>query len=114
MMHQIRFPSSDHIWALHVMCELFILILYMLYDVINIGGIVFQPHLQRTKLCEMADSDLEPTYVERRDQLKELDASIMHPKIVQGKTLTGKELASFLEEVFSLIECSCIYFKFNF
>lgn len=58
-----------------------------------------QPHLQRTKLCEMTDNDLEPAYVERREQLKELVATIMYPKIVQGKTLNGKEFASFLEQI---------------
>lgn len=58
-----------------------------------------QPHLQRTKLCEMTDNDLEPAYVERREQLKQLVATIMHPKVVRGKTLSGKEFASFLEQI---------------
>ncbi|KAL3517630.1 hypothetical protein ACH5RR_020219 [Cinchona calisaya] len=58
-----------------------------------------QPHLQRTKLCEMKDGELDPLYVKKREQLKELVASIIRPTIVQGKTLTGKEFVSFLEQI---------------
>eukprot|EP00268_Persea_americana_P042446 TRINITY_DN4247_c0_g1_i7.p1 TRINITY_DN4247_c0_g1~~TRINITY_DN4247_c0_g1_i7.p1 ORF type:complete len:606 (-),score=119.34 TRINITY_DN4247_c0_g1_i7:352-2169(-) len=58
-----------------------------------------QPHLQRTKLCEMKDGDLDPIYVKKRERLKLLVASITHPKIVQGKSLNGKEFVSFLEQI---------------
>ncbi|XXG43603.1 hypothetical protein AAC387_Pa01g3592 [Persea americana] len=58
-----------------------------------------QPHLQRTKLCDMKDEDLDPIYVKRREQLKGLVASIIRPKIVQGKSLNGKEFVSFLEQI---------------
>lgn len=58
-----------------------------------------QPHLQRTKLCDMKDGELDPTYVKRRDQLKGLVSSIVRPKIVQGKPLNGKEFVSFLEQI---------------
>ncbi|CAN6308918.1 unnamed protein product [Urochloa humidicola] len=58
-----------------------------------------QPHLQRTKLCEMEDKELEPLYVKRREQLKQLVASIIKPKIVQGKTLNGKDFVSFLQQI---------------
>lgn len=58
-----------------------------------------QPHLQRTKLCEMKDNELEPLYVKKRDELKSVVSSIIKPKIVQGKTLNGKEFVSFLEQV---------------
>lgn len=58
-----------------------------------------QPHLQRTKLCDMKDGELDPIYVKKREQLKELVASIIRPKIVQGKTLNGKEFVSFLEQI---------------
>ncbi|KAJ7977320.1 Guanylate-binding family protein [Quillaja saponaria] len=58
-----------------------------------------QPHLQRTKLCEMNDLELDPLYVKKREKLKELVASIIRPKIVQGKTLNGKEFVSFLEQI---------------
>ncbi|GMH30846.1 hypothetical protein Nepgr_032689 [Nepenthes gracilis] len=58
-----------------------------------------QPHLQRTKLCDMNDAELDPVYVRKREQLKELVAYIIHPKIVQGRTLNGKEFVSFLEQI---------------
>lgn len=58
-----------------------------------------QPHLMRTKLCDMKDDELDPLYVKKREQLKELVASVIRPKIVQGKTLNGKEFVSFLEQV---------------
>ncbi|XP_027095931.1 guanylate-binding protein 5 [Coffea eugenioides] len=58
-----------------------------------------QPHLQRTKLCEMKDGELDPLYVKKREQLKDLVASLIRPKIVQGKTLNGKEFVSFLEQI---------------
>uniref|UniRef100_A0A1D1ZEI7 Guanylate-binding protein 4 n=1 Tax=Anthurium amnicola TaxID=1678845 RepID=A0A1D1ZEI7_9ARAE len=58
-----------------------------------------QPHLQRTKLCDMKDSDLDPMYVRKREQLKEVVTSILRPKIVQGKPLNGKEFISFLEQI---------------
>ncbi|KAL4200078.1 hypothetical protein AMTRI_Chr03g54600 [Amborella trichopoda] len=58
-----------------------------------------QPHLLRTKLCDMEDADLEPMYVKKREQLKALVTSIIRPKIVQGKHLNGKEFISFLEQI---------------
>ncbi|KAK4357444.1 hypothetical protein RND71_023054 [Anisodus tanguticus] len=58
-----------------------------------------QPHLQRTKLCDMKDAELDPLYVKKREQLKEVVASIIRPKIVQGKSLNGKEFVSFLEQI---------------
>ncbi|KAB1208836.1 Guanylate-binding protein 4 [Morella rubra] len=58
-----------------------------------------QPHLQRTKLCDMKDGELDPMYVQKREQLKQVVADIIRPKIVQGKTLSGKEFVSFLEQI---------------
>ncbi|KAK6940752.1 hypothetical protein RJ641_030283, partial [Dillenia turbinata] len=58
-----------------------------------------QPHLQRTKLCDMKDGELDPVYVKKMGQLKKLVASITRPKIVQGKLLNGKEFVSFLEQI---------------
>nr|WRQ20306.1 guanylate-binding protein 5 [Citrullus colocynthis] len=58
-----------------------------------------QPHLQRTKLCDMKDGELEAAYVAKREELKELVTSIIRPKIVQGKSLNGKEFVSFLEQI---------------
>ncbi|PQM40013.1 guanylate-binding protein 4 [Prunus yedoensis var. nudiflora] len=58
-----------------------------------------QPHLQRTKLCDMKDGELDPMYVKKKEQLKQLVASIIRPKIVQGRPLNGKEFVSFLEQI---------------
>ncbi|KAK6260021.1 hypothetical protein SCA6_014495 [Theobroma cacao] len=58
-----------------------------------------QPHLMRTKLCDLKDGDLDPMYVKKREELKELVASVIRPKIVQGKPLNGKEFVSFLEQI---------------
>nr|XP_028956153.1 guanylate-binding protein 5-like isoform X1 [Malus domestica] len=58
-----------------------------------------QPHLERTKLCDMKDGELDPMYVKKKEQLKQLVSSIIRPKIVQGKTLNGKEFVSFLEQI---------------
>uniref|UniRef100_A0A7C9AL21 Guanylate-binding protein/Atlastin C-terminal domain-containing protein n=1 Tax=Opuntia streptacantha TaxID=393608 RepID=A0A7C9AL21_OPUST len=58
-----------------------------------------QPHLLRTKLCDMNDTELDPAYVKKREELKGLVTSIVHPKIVQGKMLNGKEFVSFLEQI---------------
>ncbi|XP_042518254.1 guanylate-binding protein 4 [Macadamia integrifolia] len=58
-----------------------------------------QPHLQRTQLCDMKDADLDPSYVKKREQLKELVVSVIRPKIVQGKPLNGKEFVTFLEQI---------------
>ncbi|XWS76326.1 hypothetical protein CRYUN_Cryun01aG0166400 [Craigia yunnanensis] len=58
-----------------------------------------QPHLMRTKLCDLKDNDLDPMYVKKREQLKELVASVIRPKIVKGKPLNGKEFVSFLEQI---------------
>ncbi|CAL9093350.1 unnamed protein product [Musa textilis] len=58
-----------------------------------------QPHLQRTKLCDMKDNELDQLYVKRREQLKKLVATIIHPKVVQGKPLNGKDFVAFLEQI---------------
>ncbi|XP_048442932.1 guanylate-binding protein 4 isoform X1 [Pyrus x bretschneideri] len=58
-----------------------------------------QPHLDRTKLCDMKDGELDPLYVKKKEQLKQLVSSIIRPKIVQGRTLSGKEFVSFLEQI---------------
>jgi len=47
----------------------------------------------------MEDKELEPLYVKQREQLKQLVSSIVKPKIVQGKTLNGKDFVYFLQQV---------------
>uniref|UniRef100_A0A0E0HXF7 GB1/RHD3-type G domain-containing protein n=1 Tax=Oryza nivara TaxID=4536 RepID=A0A0E0HXF7_ORYNI len=58
-----------------------------------------QPHLQRTKLCDMDDQELDPLYIERRDELKQIVTSMIKPKLLQGRTLNGKEFVSFLRQI---------------
>lgn len=58
-----------------------------------------QPHLLRTKLCNLHDSDLDPSYVKRREELKGLVTHMIQPKMVRGKFLSGKEFVSFLEQI---------------
>nr|CAB3455851.1 unnamed protein product [Digitaria exilis] len=58
-----------------------------------------QPHLQRTQLCDLEDQELDPLYLERRDQLKQIVSSMIKPKIVQGRTLNGTEFVSFLGQI---------------
>ncbi|URD95157.1 GTP binding protein [Musa troglodytarum] len=65
----------------------------------NLGSISAKPHLQRTKLCDMKDSELDQLYVEKREQLKQLVATIIRPKIIQGKPLNGNEFVAFLEQI---------------
>ncbi|KAJ8513040.1 hypothetical protein OPV22_003474 [Ensete ventricosum] len=57
-----------------------------------------QPHLQRIRLCDIKDSELDPLYVQKREQFKQLVESIIRPKIVQGNPLNGKEFVAFLEQ----------------
>lgn len=47
----------------------------------------------------MKDGELDPAYITKREELKELVTSIIRPKIVHGKPLSGKEFVSFLEQV---------------
>lgn len=47
----------------------------------------------------MDDKELDPLYVKRREELKQVVGSIIKPKFVQGKTLNGKEFVSFLEQI---------------
>jgi hypothetical protein len=56
----------------------------------------------------MEDQELDPLYVKKRDQLKEVVASMIKPKIVQGRTLNGTEFVSFLGQVILLGESSLL------
>lgn len=58
-----------------------------------------QPHLERTKLCEMPDSDLDPEYLTQRNRLKETVSALASPKVVQGVALDGPALATLVSEV---------------
>ena len=47
-----------------------------------------QPHLERTRLCELNDSQLEPAYVQQRDELKLLVQRMAKPKRINGQVGT--------------------------
>lgn len=56
-----------------------------------------QPHLDRTKLCDLADSELDQRYVTQRDALRQLVKQQARQKLVGGQPLTGKALANLLQ-----------------
>lgn len=46
-----------------------------------------QPHLQRTRLCQLSDADLDPIYVRQRDALRRLVRQLAKPKLVSGEVI---------------------------
>lgn len=44
-----------------------------------------QPHLERTRLCELSDAELDPVYVRQRDALRDTVRQLAHPKSVNGQ-----------------------------
>ncbi|KAG2441877.1 hypothetical protein HXX76_003484 [Chlamydomonas incerta] len=58
-----------------------------------------QPHLDRTRLCELADADLDPVYVAQREQLKATVQALARPKMVAGRSLSGSELAGLVSKM---------------
>jgi hypothetical protein len=42
-----------------------------------------QPHLERTKLCQLGDEALEPKYLRQRSALQQLVTGLAHPKVGQ-------------------------------
>ncbi len=40
-----------------------------------------QPHLDRTRLCELGDTAFEPKYLEKREALKALLRALAQPKV---------------------------------
>ena len=55
-----------------------------------------QPHLDRTRLCELDESDFDPGYVKQRDALRDLVKSMASPKSVKGEVLDGEGLVSLI------------------
>lgn len=58
-----------------------------------------QPHMERTKLCELGDDQLEPEYIQQRAQLRELVQQLAKPKRVNGKVMTGPGLAELVSQM---------------
>jgi hypothetical protein len=52
-----------------------------------------QPHLERTRLCELADAELDPAYLAARDALRAAVHAAAAPKRARGAALDGKALA---------------------
>ena len=46
-----------------------------------------QPHLERTRLCELRDAELDPVYVTQRDALRDTVRQLARPKRVNGQVL---------------------------
>jgi hypothetical protein len=58
-----------------------------------------QPHLDRTKLCDLDDSQLEPRYVSQRDGLRSLVRAQAVAKVVGGRARSGARLAGLLQSL---------------
>ena len=44
-----------------------------------------QPHLERTRLCQLSDAELDPVYVRQRDALRETVRQLARPKRLNGQ-----------------------------
>lgn len=58
-----------------------------------------QPHMERTKLCELADDQLDSQYIQQRSGLRELVQQLAKPKRVNGKVMTGPALAELVSQM---------------
>jgi hypothetical protein len=58
-----------------------------------------QPHLDRTRLCEIPDEELDPGYLQKREELKKFTMKSALPKVVKGKALDGPGLADLISQV---------------
>ena len=67
-----------------------------------------QPHLERTKLCELPDSAFDPTYLRQREQLRELVVAITKPKKMGSSFLNGANFADFFEKAVTAINAGDI------
>lgn len=57
-----------------------------------------QPHIERTRLCEIPDDQLDPEYLAKRESLKQTVFHSAAPKYVRGTPLTGESLANLIQE----------------
>lgn len=57
-----------------------------------------QPHLDRTRLCELDESEFDPGYLKQRDALRDLVKQKATPKSVKGKILDGEGLVTLITE----------------
>ena len=52
-----------------------------------------QPHLERTRLCELGDEQLDPRYVAQRAALRAHLAAMVKPKVVGGQARAARPCA---------------------
>lgn len=69
---------------------------------------LIQPHLQRTKLCELKDSELEPKYLKQRDQLRLKVKNLAKAKLVNNQLMHGDELVNFLKRMLNAVNTGTI------
>ena len=62
-----------------------------------------QPHLERTKLCDLSDDDLDGKYVHQREQLRHLVKGLAAPKHLGGVPLTGGAMVDFLTRMLNAV-----------
>lgn len=55
-----------------------------------------QPHLDRTRLCELADSELDPRYLRQRDGLRAVVMAMARRKVVGNRQFSGSQLSELL------------------
>lgn len=58
-----------------------------------------QPHMERTKLCDLPDDQLDEQYVRQRTALRDLIWQLAKPKRVNGRVMTGPGLADLVEQM---------------
>ena len=46
-----------------------------------------QPHLERTRLCQLTDAELDPGYLQQRTALRELVGQLAKPKVPPAQGL---------------------------
>ena len=54
-----------------------------------------QPHLERTRLCQLSDADLDPVYVRQRSGLRNLVRQLAKPKLLNGEVREPTPMAFF-------------------
>ena len=64
---------------------------------------LIQPHLQRTKLCELKDSELEPKYLKQRERLRIKVKQLAAAKLVNNQLMHGGELVEFLKRMLKAV-----------
>lgn len=91
------------------------LLLAILPTVVSYVCSLPQPHLDRTRLCELSDSELDPKYVSQRDALKQLVLQQAGKKVVGGQELTGKHHLG-VQLMYSVTEYSrqCLHVRRGF